>query len=259
MRPSSWTTPLSLFSGRSNAAMILLACATSSALGEKAALQGLDLVRMDQGLAVEAHVAGLAAFTREALRVAEVVVDAVQDIDAVGVRRRHAGHQPRQHRPAARARCSRAYPWRDHWCPSRMRRAGFPNRAACGRERQHIEQRDRRLDHRPDAGRAVGAACRAGAGRSTRAAAGSRSSAPGSRRARRVAAASDRRLPGRVEAVDADDDFARAEPAGATASMTCSRAAALASGATESSRSRMTASAGRVRAFSIARAFEPGM
>jgi hypothetical protein len=48
------------------------------------------------------------------------------------------------------------------------------------------------------------------------------------------------------------------EPA-VTASMTCWRAAALASGATESSRSRMTASAGRVRAFSIARALEPGM
>src|SRR5512144_2592423 len=40
MRPSSWTTPLSLFSGRLKAAMIFLACATSSLLGEKAALHG---------------------------------------------------------------------------------------------------------------------------------------------------------------------------------------------------------------------------
>ena len=48
-------------------------------------------------------------------------------------------------------------------------------------------------------------------------------------------------------------------PPAATASATCCRAAALPSGATKSSRSRMTASAGSVRAFSMARALEPGM
>src|SRR5215472_5964395 len=60
-----------------------------------------DLTRMDQGLAVEAHVPRLAALAREALRVAEVVVDAVKDVEAEGARRRQAAHQPRQHRPAA--------------------------------------------------------------------------------------------------------------------------------------------------------------
>jgi hypothetical protein len=40
MRPSSATTPLPWFSGSSNAAMIAFACATSSAAGEKAVLQG---------------------------------------------------------------------------------------------------------------------------------------------------------------------------------------------------------------------------
>src|SRR6187200_834009 len=40
MRPSICTTPLSWFSGRSNAAMVLRACATSSTVGENAALQG---------------------------------------------------------------------------------------------------------------------------------------------------------------------------------------------------------------------------
>ncbi len=40
MRPSSCTTPLPLFSGRSKAAMIFLACATSSSPGEKVTLQG---------------------------------------------------------------------------------------------------------------------------------------------------------------------------------------------------------------------------
>ena len=40
MRPSIDTTPLLLFSGRSKAAIILRACATSSGDGENAVLQG---------------------------------------------------------------------------------------------------------------------------------------------------------------------------------------------------------------------------
>src|SRR5262249_58603217 len=60
-----------------------------------------DLTRMDKGLAVEAHIPRLAALAREALRVAEVVVDAVKDVEAEGARRRHAAHQPRQHWSAA--------------------------------------------------------------------------------------------------------------------------------------------------------------
>src|SRR5215831_14741997 len=40
MRPSICTTPLFLFAGRSNAAIIWRACATSSSDGENAALQG---------------------------------------------------------------------------------------------------------------------------------------------------------------------------------------------------------------------------
>ena len=48
-------------------------------------------------------------------------------------------------------------------------------------------------------------------------------------------------------------------PPAAIACAIWSRASALASGATESSRSRMMPSAGRLRAFSSARAFDPGM
>ena len=51
----------------------------------------------------------------------------------------------------------------------------------------------------------------------------------------------------------------RPNPPAFTAAQTCVRAKSLVSGATESSRSRITASAGKVRAFSIARAFAPGM
>ena len=49
------------------------------------------------------------------------------------------------------------------------------------------------------------------------------------------------------------------KPPALIAARTCSRASALASGAIESSRSRMTASTGSVRAFSMARALVPGM
>ena len=49
------------------------------------------------------------------------------------------------------------------------------------------------------------------------------------------------------------------KPPALTASQTCARACSFASGATASSRSRMIASTGRARAFSIARALEPGM
>src|ERR1700743_14485 len=48
-------------------------------------------------------------------------------------------------------------------------------------------------------------------------------------------------------------------PLASTAFATCSRAFALASGATESSRSRIRQSAARLRALSSARAFDPGM
>ena len=49
------------------------------------------------------------------------------------------------------------------------------------------------------------------------------------------------------------------KPPAFTASATCWRACSLASGATASSRSRITPSTGKVRAFSMARAFDPGM
>ena len=49
------------------------------------------------------------------------------------------------------------------------------------------------------------------------------------------------------------------KPPARTASATCSRAATFWSGATESSRSRISASAGNVLAFAKALALEPGM
>jgi hypothetical protein len=51
----------------------------------------------------------------------------------------------------------------------------------------------------------------------------------------------------------------RPNPPAFTALTTCSRAAALESGATESSKSRIMPSAANVRAFSIALALEPGI
>ena len=105
---------------------------------------------MDQRLAVEAEVAGLRAFIVEAFRVGNVVVDAIEDIDAVFARGQHAGPDPRQ-----------------HWCAARdLTRARFLGKVIeaeheAGQPRlgvlrgrsdlAHVEDRGRRFDHRPDA------------------------------------------------------------------------------------------------------------
>ena len=62
----------------------------------------VDLARVDQRLAVEAHVAALLAFRPEAVEVLDVVVDAVDDVDAVGARRDDAIGEPGGHGRAAR-------------------------------------------------------------------------------------------------------------------------------------------------------------
>src|ERR1700719_4793991 len=56
---------------------------------------------MNERLAVEAESVRLAALRRKTFGVAEVVVDAVEDIEAEGAHRGHAGHQPREHWRAA--------------------------------------------------------------------------------------------------------------------------------------------------------------
>lgn len=64
-------------------------------------IAGLDLARMNKGLAVETEVARLPAFRSESFRVAEVVVNAIENIESVGARGGDAIHQPRHHRRAA--------------------------------------------------------------------------------------------------------------------------------------------------------------
>ena len=81
--------------------MILRAASTSSGAGENASLHGSICLRMNQRLAVEPELARLPAFVRETFRIAEIVVDAVENLEAKGARGRKAVHQPRQHRRAA--------------------------------------------------------------------------------------------------------------------------------------------------------------
>lgn len=64
--------------------------------------------------------------------------------------------------------------------------------------------------------------------------------------------------PRRFECIDAQNDFARAKAPARSASTIISRALGLLSGATESSRSKMRASAGSLRALSVARSLSPG-
>jgi len=61
----------------------------------------LDLARVNERLAVETEIARLPAFRGETLRIADVVVDAVENIEPIGPRSGNAIHQPWHHRAAA--------------------------------------------------------------------------------------------------------------------------------------------------------------
>ena len=91
MRPSICTTPLFLFSGQIERRDHLARLRDLVRRRRERRVAGLDLVRMDQRLAVEAEVARLRAFGREAFGIGEVVVDAVEDVDAVLARGEQAG------------------------------------------------------------------------------------------------------------------------------------------------------------------------
>ena len=79
IRPLTVTTPRPSACASSYASMISPACSMSASLGANASFVGLDLARVDEGLAVEAHLAALTRLGGEAFRVLHVVVDAVED------------------------------------------------------------------------------------------------------------------------------------------------------------------------------------
>ena len=58
----------------------------------------VDLTGVDQRLAVEPNVAALQAFEAEAVEILDVVVDAVEDVDAVGARGGNSAGKPSGHR-----------------------------------------------------------------------------------------------------------------------------------------------------------------
>ena len=106
--PSICSAPLPELAGSAKTAMILRAQSTSSADGAKTLVAGCDLIWMDQGLAVHAEIAALFAFRAQAFVVVEVVVDAVDDFDAMRPRRRDACGKPSEHgRAAGRQTCAR--------------------------------------------------------------------------------------------------------------------------------------------------------
>ena len=106
IRPSTVITPLPSFSGSANAAMILRAKATSASGGANTSLAIGNLVGVDQRLAVEAQSAALRTLAPEAVAVLEVVVDAVEHVEAVGAaggdRRPTASRAPAGDRRQAR-------------------------------------------------------------------------------------------------------------------------------------------------------------
>ena len=207
---------------------------------------------MDQRLAVEAEIAALRAFGGEAVDIADVAVRPVENFQPVGARRQDAMRDHRDHRRAARLHPDPRLP-RDVVGPEHE--AGEPRFGILGRggELVGIEHGARGLDHGPDPDRGVGVDVAAGGRRW--------------RRDRRRWRSSGTRMPsgaglaGHADRSSTHQGVSSAlmrirtsrlpNPPAATAFAIWSRALALASGATESSRSRMMPSAG-----SIARLFQ---
>src|SRR6516164_975455 len=203
-----------------------------------------DLIRMDEGLAVEAHVSRLAALAREALGVAEVVVDAVEDVEAEGPRpgvifaRVSLARSLVPITKAARrvstslvaAAMSRALSMASGVSIIAQTRIFWS--ALMSTRRSPTSSRWLGLD-------TFGTSTASGLALATALRSSSHHSV-----SRPLMRTMTSRAP--------------KEPV-VTASNICWRAAALPSGATESSRSRMTASAGKVRALSIARALDAGI
>ncbi len=100
MRPSICSTPLPLLSGCSNAATILRAFSTSSAARRERLVTWRDMAGMNDGLAVEAEIARLRRFFFQAVDIGNVVINAVDDIDAV---RTSSSNRKRQKRQKTRA------------------------------------------------------------------------------------------------------------------------------------------------------------
>ena len=109
---------------------------------------GRDLVGMDQRLAVEAEPAAVHALAAQAVGILEVVVDAVEHVEAVGARRRDGRRQPVERRaPVDRQIGARLLDEvvgaHDEAGEPRARLAGG------GGDVGDVEDGKRRLDHRP--------------------------------------------------------------------------------------------------------------
>ena len=218
------------------------ASSTACSLRGERRVGALDLAGVDQGLAVEAHLAALPALGQEAVGVLHVVVDAVEDRLAGRRGRRAArGESPVSSGCAARARARRTAPWRGRWCPSPARSAG--RRRAAISSACSIASGVSTIAH---SFVCSGAPCRLHRRRPARAP--RRRCRPWARRSRPGPAAHAAARSSSCHSVSAPltrivTSRAPYSP-DAAAAQAASRAAGLASGATASSRSRISASHG---------------
>ena len=111
---------------------------------------GGDLARMDQRLAVHAEYAALPAFGPKTVLVLDVIVDAVDDVEAMGACRRNAGREPGEHgRPLRRQQRARCLGKIVGAHDETGEQAAARDRAA--RDGKRIQHGERRLHHRPEA------------------------------------------------------------------------------------------------------------
>ena len=94
IRPSTVMTPLRAFSGWRKGRDDLARPGDFLLRGREHLVTGLDLRGMDQRLAVHAEGAALLAFGAETLLIPEIIIHAVDHIEAKGARRQHLHGQP---------------------------------------------------------------------------------------------------------------------------------------------------------------------
>jgi len=110
---------------------------------------------MNQRLAVKAEINTLPALVDEPVGIADVVVNAIEDINTVNARGRDAHRKPGQHGRSPRHQAGACILCKVVGAHHKSREARFGVARFSG-DREDIEYRERRFDHRPDPRFAIG-------------------------------------------------------------------------------------------------------
>ena len=141
---------LSAFSGSAKAAMMARAISTSPSAGAKTALAAAIWSGWIRVLPSKPRSRPCWHSARKPSASSDVVIDPVEDVEAVGPGGGEGASSARAASARGRARGGRGCPWRDRWCPSRSRSGACRRSRGGAGDLLDVQDRERRLDHRPD-------------------------------------------------------------------------------------------------------------